>query len=199
MQHEFDQYQTPQVDNPREGFPEIRATNLHGLQGSAKLRLSEPLFLEKLTVGESQRISFRCVSCNLEWPAQVTQCKLCGEKERTAQFSVASIFTNHGDSRARVWLNATLSRAVFRLSLEDLLTKINVSKGLSFLEDEARNLSTLTFRLIFSHREGDVDREGNLILTVDQVYAEKDTPSFLSVGENEDCRDSAPPRRRRKL
>ena len=146
------------VDNPGDRFPEILATNLHGLKGSAQLRLSEALFLEKLTVGENQRISFRCASCNLEWPAQLTQCKLCGEKERTAQSSVASIFTNHGDSRARVWLNATLSRALFRLSLEDLLAKKNVSKGLGFLEDQAKHLATLTFRLIFSHREGDFDR-----------------------------------------
>jgi hypothetical protein len=123
---------------------------------------------------------------------------LCGEKERSVQFSVGSIFTNHSDSRARVWLNATLSRALFGLSLEDLLTKINASKGLLFLEDEAEKLAALPFRLIFSHREAEVDREGNLILTIDQVFAEKDTPSFLLVGGTADCPESVPARRRRR-
>ena len=77
--------------------------------------------------------------------SELAECKLCGEKERSVQLSVGSIFTNHSDSRARVWLNATLSRALFGLSLEDLLTKINASKGLLFLEDEAENLAALPF------------------------------------------------------
>jgi hypothetical protein len=67
------------IDSPGDRFPEIHATNLYGLKGAAGLRLSEPLYLEKLTVGQTQKISFRCASCNLEWPAELAECKLCGE------------------------------------------------------------------------------------------------------------------------